>query len=92
MKHLLNLEVHGNHLEGSIPVEYWSANALQSFNIGENMLTGSLSSEVGLLSNLRGLHVFENMFTGTFPTEIGGLGFLCEFFFFWVGNENIGAF
>ena len=77
MKYLLNLEVHENNLEGSIPVEYWSANALQWFNVGGNMMTGTLSSEVGLLTYLKGLHLNANMFTGSLPTEIG-LGNLCE--------------
>ncbi|KAI2500689.1 hypothetical protein MHU86_13772 [Fragilaria crotonensis] len=75
-RQLLNLEVHGNYLTGTIPSEYFQATGLQNWNIGQNLFTGTLSTEIGRLTNLKGFHTFDNMLTGTFPTEIGRLEYL----------------
>jgi hypothetical protein len=75
-RQLLNLEVHGNYLTGTIPSEYFQATGLQNLNIGQNLLTGTLSTEIGRLTNLKGFHAFDNMLNGTFPTEIGRLEYL----------------
>jgi hypothetical protein len=76
MRHLLNLEVHGNSLTGTFPPEYYSATNLQNLNIGDNIFTGTLSTEIGRLTNLKGFQTFSNFLTGTFPTEISKLEFL----------------
>ena len=78
LRHLLNLEVHGNSLSGKIPEEFFdqTGNSLVAFNVGDNLLSGTLSTGIGFLRDLKGLHIFENNLEGPFPTEIGRLGFL----------------
>lgn len=72
---LVELNVMGNLLTGSIPVEFFETGArmLQNWNVGDNLLSGGLDSRIGLMTNLEVFYLFKNSFSGSFPTQVGNL-------------------
>jgi Leucine-rich repeat (LRR) protein len=73
MHYLINLDVHGNQLSGSIPNDIYENNILELIILGENHLTGTISTLIGQLTPLKGLHVDHNRLEGSTPEEIGKL-------------------
>jgi hypothetical protein len=74
----LNIELHYNFLTGTIPSEWFDAQALQRLNVGGNMLTGTVSTEIGKLDSLKGFFNMENMMSGPIPNEFAALKFVSK--------------
>ncbi|KAL8465188.1 hypothetical protein ACS0TY_034619 [Phlomoides rotata] len=62
----------GNRLSGSIPVEIGSMMNFTMLHFGQNLFDGLLPSEIGRLP-LSVLNVTGNLFSGEIPTQIGNL-------------------
>ena len=71
--HVSELDLHGNNLVGTIPLELENLNNLEILSVWNNQLTGSIPSELGNLSNLRSLYIDNNQLTGSIPSELGNL-------------------
>ena len=65
------LELMGNGLEGSIPVEIGLLSQLTRLNLSNNNLNGEIPSEIGLLSQLKTLQLYDGNLVGPIPSEIG---------------------
>ena len=73
MHYLINLDVHGNQLSGSIPNDIYENDILaEQINSGENHLTGTISTLIGEWTPLKGLHVDHNRLEGSIPEDIWG--------------------
>eukprot|EP00735_Rhodelphis_limneticus_P013756 TRINITY_DN7710_c0_g1::TRINITY_DN7710_c0_g1_i1::g.18508::m.18508 TRINITY_DN7710_c0_g1::TRINITY_DN7710_c0_g1_i1::g.18508 ORF type:complete len:167 (+),score=44.84,sp/Q9FPJ5/LRR1_ARATH/43.30/2e-19,LRR_4/PF12799.2/0.00032,LRR_4/PF12799.2/5.7e-06,LRR_4/PF12799.2/6.7e-06,LRR_1/PF00560.28/2.9,LRR_1/PF00560.28/1.1,LRR_1/PF00560.28/0.66,LRR_1/PF00560.28/5.2,LRR_8/PF13855.1/0.0089,LRR_8/PF13855.1/5e-07,LRR_6/PF13516.1/1.2e+03,LRR_6/PF13516.1/50,LRR_6/PF13516.1/4,LRR_6/PF13516.1/1.1e+02,LRR_7/PF13504.1/8. len=62
-----------NELEGTIPPEIGSLEALESLHFAGNRLEGTIPEEMGKLVNLKTLFVGGNQLTGTVPASIAKL-------------------
>ena len=78
MHYLINLDVHGNQLSGSIPNDiyeipndiYENDILAEQINSGENHLTGTISTLIGEWTPLKGLHVDHNRLEGSIPEDV----------------------
>jgi len=68
---LKHLWLHGNDLQGTLPLELSGLSHLRSIAVAANMLSRALPSQLGLLANLQHLDVAHNQFTGSLPSEVG---------------------
>lgn len=68
---LVELDLSGNALTGSLPGEIRFVTALQVLDVSDNMMTG-VPAEIGQLRNLRTLDLSNNALTGL-PLELGQL-------------------
>ena len=72
---MINLDIRGNFLTGTIPDKLWDATLMQQLNFAENDLTAK-RTKIEKLSYLKDFHVSENQMTGSQTSEIGNLGSL----------------
>nr|GMC60801.1 probable inactive receptor kinase At5g10020 [Ipomoea batatas] len=79
---LINLNLSGNHLTGSIPLEGMHTTELQvrlsypqmeSLDLSSNSLTGILPPEISNLGRLKLLNLGENQLSGELPSELSKL-------------------
>ncbi|KAL0372248.1 UNVERIFIED_CONTAM: putative LRR receptor-like serine/threonine-protein kinase [Sesamum calycinum] len=70
---LIKLGLGGNHLVGSIPMEFQSLSNLQLFFLYLNNLTGELPSYLGNITSLVSISVGGNHFVGNIPDTLGHL-------------------
>ena len=86
---VIELDLSGNNLTGSIPPELGDLTSLSMLNLGQywddgkdnfssNKLAGPIPSELGDLTNLRVLDLAGNNLTGTIPLELASLSNLEE--------------
>ena len=68
-----DLNLDGNRLSGSIPVELASLTELTRLVLSSNELSGSLPPELGNLTNLARLWISGNQLSGSLPPELGNL-------------------
>ncbi|KAL3808303.1 hypothetical protein ACHAXA_001920 [Cyclostephanos tholiformis] len=73
LKHLENLEVFRNEIEGAIPSHLYNMTTLKTLFLDENKITGTISPEIGNLVNLEKFTLNRNEIVGEIPTEIGRL-------------------
>ncbi|KAI9083596.1 hypothetical protein K1719_034538 [Acacia pycnantha] len=76
---LVNLDLVGNGINGSIPAELGEIDGLQKLILEDNQLGGILPHSLGNLVNLRKLRLSANNFTGTMPDTYGNLKNLTDF-------------
>ena len=67
------LQVWGNDLRGSIPLEIGHLSMLRELHLGGNGLTGRIPPEIGRLSELRELNLRLNDLEGPIPRQVGNL-------------------
>ena len=67
------INLQGNQLVGTIPVEIGDLTNLTSVILGENQLTGTTPSAIWNLTNLVNLGLYDNFLTGSIPPEVGNL-------------------
>ncbi len=70
---VLALDLHSNHLTGSIPATLGNLTNLQALRLFSNQLTGSIPTQLGNLTKLQILHVYSNRLSGSIPAILGNL-------------------
>ncbi len=73
---VIELDLSGNELNGTIPSELGHLTYLEYLNLSENQLSGPIPSALGVLSNLIELSLWSNELTGPIPPELGRLASL----------------
>lgn len=68
-----DIDLGGNNLVGTIPVEMENLSSLELLDFRLNSLSGPIPKELGNLGNLINLYIYSNMLSGTIPQELGGL-------------------
>ena len=87
---LTNLNLSGNHLNGSIPDSLTNMSLLKTVDLSGNMFTGSLPEGLGNLTNLQSLFINQNdNLGGTIPESVGNLTKLQYLDF--SGNQLVGT-
>ena len=76
--HVTSLEITGNNLSGSVPLELVRLTRLESLNLASNVLSGSIPPELGDLENLTSLNLSFNGLLGDIPIELGELTNLAD--------------
>ncbi|KAM0848821.1 hypothetical protein ACQ4PT_054134 [Festuca glaucescens] len=72
-RELLELNLGGNRMSGSIPPGIGNLIALQKLGLESNLLTGTIPDGIGKLKNLTELRLQENKLSGPVPSSIGSL-------------------
>ncbi|KAK9725010.1 hypothetical protein RND81_05G115400 [Saponaria officinalis] len=72
----VELDLHQNTLQGSIPLEISMQINLVNFDVSENKLSGELPSGLGDCSALQFLNLERNFFDGSIPSSFTSLGSL----------------
>jgi len=76
--HVSDLNLRGNQLTGSIPLELSGLASLLSLDLALNQLTGAIPPGLSGLASLQALNLSYNQLTGSIPSELGGLASLQE--------------
>lgn len=74
MTYLKILDLHQNHLNGSIPPGLGNLSKLQMLDLSQNSLSGSIPSSLGNLRNLTHFNLSSNNLSGTIPSTIQHFG------------------
>ena len=73
-EHVLEIDLHENHLNGTLPPEIGDLTHLQMLQLYNNSeLGGSLPVEIGFLSSLWHLAIYATAIEGSLPAELGNL-------------------
>ena len=70
---IISLDLSGNKLSGTIPVEIGSLIGLFSLNLSRNLLTGPIPNSLGNVLTLESLDLSNNQLNGTIPTQLTAL-------------------
>ncbi|KAL0542008.1 hypothetical protein IC582_022094 [Cucumis melo] len=70
---LVNIDLSGNHLVGSIPSEIILLKGLFGLNLSHNNLTGTIPAEIGEMGVLESLDLSFNQLSGSIPRSISKL-------------------
>ncbi|KAL6957972.1 Zygote arrest protein 1 [Sarracenia purpurea var. burkii] len=73
LSELRHLNLRNNKFFGSLPVELFGAQGLQSLVLCGNSLSGSIPSEIGTLKYLQTLDLSQNSFNGSLPKSVNQL-------------------
>ncbi|KAG7362767.1 RHS repeat-associated core domain containing protein [Nitzschia inconspicua] len=72
-KNLQVLNLAGNNLEGTVPIDLYLLTSLKKLDLGYNFFSGRLNNIIGAMTSLESLHLYHNQFTGRIPAAIGDL-------------------
>mmetsp|Transcript_18689 Transcript_18689/g.28427 ORF Transcript_18689/g.28427 Transcript_18689/m.28427 type:complete len:561 (+) Transcript_18689:402-2084(+) len=67
---LVNLDLHGNRMEGKIPEGFHQLSQLESLDLSTNKLWGMLDDSIGTFDSLKRFNISDNLFSGTFPSVL----------------------
>ncbi|KAG8049417.1 hypothetical protein GUJ93_ZPchr0009g2402 [Zizania palustris] len=70
IEHLRHLDLSGNALNGTVPVELLRAPELRVLSLAGNGITGGLPEQVGQLRSLRALNIAGNALSGAIPGNL----------------------
>ncbi|KAL5205710.1 hypothetical protein ABZP36_033919 [Zizania latifolia] len=70
IEHLRHLDLSGNALNGTVPVELLRAPELRVLSLAGNGITGGLPEQVGQLRSLRALNLAGNALSGAIPGNL----------------------
>jgi Leucine-rich repeat (LRR) protein len=70
---LKELDLSGNDLNGTIPMDLLELSLLETLSFWSNVLTGTIATEFGLLTVLKELDLGLNSLSGTLPSELAEL-------------------
>ncbi|KAK7411383.1 hypothetical protein VNO78_02816 [Psophocarpus tetragonolobus] len=70
------IDLSSNDLSGSVPLEIYMLNRLQSLNLSHNQLMGTIPQEIGKMEMLESIDLSRNQFTGKIPESMAGLHYL----------------
>ena len=70
------IDLHNNHLVGTIPPEIGDLDQLEYLVLENNELYGPIPPEIGNLNQLKSLDLYYNELSGPIPPEIGNLNLL----------------
>lgn len=74
LKHLRDIDLHGNELQGVIPHKLMVGNSkLEYLRLQMNGLFGAIHKEIKNMKGLRELYLFGNYLAGTIPKELAAL-------------------
>jgi LRR receptor-like serine/threonine-protein kinase EFR len=76
------LELGGNFIVGSIPMQISNLVSLTQLGLEQNLLTGTIPASIGKLSNLNRLNLAANKFTGEIPFSFGNMTQLLALYLF----------
>lgn len=68
---LLQLDLSGNRISGSLPNSFSNCTSLQTLNLANNWLSGEIPRSFGQLNSLQRLDLSHNYLTGWIPPELG---------------------
>ncbi len=71
--HITQLELYGNHLQGTIPPDMGDLLQLWELGLNRNELHGAIPRELGKLVNLSFLFLNDNQLSDSIPAEIGNM-------------------
>lgn len=83
------LNLYGNNLGGSIPMELGELTYIEDLNFNSNRISGEIPATIGQLENLVNLNMSNNRLSGGIPVSIGQLTNLNELLISW--NELTGT-
>ncbi|MGK3751646.1 MAG: Leucine-rich repeat (LRR) protein [Bacillariaceae sp.] len=72
-KNIQILNLAGNDLKGSIPLDLYLMTSIKKLDLGYNLFSGRLNNVIGAMTSLESLHLYHNQFTGRIPAAIGDL-------------------
>lgn len=68
-----SIDLHYNHLTGSLPPNLGNLVSLTQLTLSENQLTGTIPPELGDLVNIEYLYLYDNQLSESIPPELGNL-------------------
>ena len=86
---VVKLDMYGNNLSGSIPMEVGQLTYIEELNFNTNQITGEIPASIGQLENLVTMNLSNNDLSGGIPASMGQLTNLTELLISW--NELTGS-
>ncbi|CAM9639467.1 unnamed protein product [Ectocarpus sp. 6 AP-2014] len=83
---VVTLDLPGNNLQGTIPVELGKLTALEALILGNNNLSGPIPPALGKLAALQALYLHQNKLSGAVPACLVKLG---ELFSLGLGDNQL---
>ncbi|HID44883.1 MAG TPA: hypothetical protein EYP34_03915 [Chromatiaceae bacterium] len=84
--HVTEIDLHDNHLVGSLPAELEFLPELKILNLKLNQLTGGIPAELGNLKKMEWMDISQNSLSGSVPPELGEMS---SMFVLALGKNNL---
>lgn len=80
LQNLQSLDLSSNLLNGSLPVEFFSAGELRFLDLSNNMFSDEIPPTVGDMHKLQTFNLSDNILSGKIPANLASIGSLTHFF------------